>query len=89
MPKRNEEMWRYGVVEYHQLDKTHKHCGFSKDEVYEIVNLSGGEIRNYKELGRSNTTIGISLWSNIIPKRIVYLLSKIFYQEIWCEVIKK
>jgi len=94
VPKRNEELWKYGIAEYHQLDKTHKHCGFSKEEVYKLVSLSGGEIRSYKELGETNATIGISLWNNIIPKGIVYLLSKIFssktfYQEIWCEVVRK
>jgi SAM-dependent methyltransferase len=93
VPKRNEEMWRYGVVEYHQLDKTHKHCGFSKEEVYKLVGLAGGKIKTYEELGKTNATIGIGLWNNIIPKRIVYLLGKIFssktfLQEIWCEVVK-
>jgi len=93
VPKRNEEMWRYGVVEYHQLDKTHKHCGFSKEEVYKLVDLTGGEIKTYKEIGKTDATIGIGLWNNIIPKGIVYLLSKIFssktfYQEIWCEIIR-
>jgi len=94
VPKRNEEMWKYGVVEYHQLDKTHKHCGFIKEEVYKIVDLAGGKIKTYSELGKTNATIGIGLWNNIIPKGIVYLLSKIFssktfYQEIWCEIVKK
>lgn len=94
VPKRNEELWRYGVVEYHQLDKTHKHCGFSKEEVYKLVDLSGGRIRIYKELGKTNAMIGVRMWNSIIPKGIVYLLSKIFpsktfYQEIWCEVVRK
>lgn len=94
VPKRNEEMWRYGIVEYHQLDKTHKHCGFSKEEVYKLVDIAGGRIKTYKEIGKTNATIGIGLWNNIIPKGIVYLLSKIFfsktfYQETWCEVMRK
>jgi len=94
VPKRNEEMWKYGVVEYHQLDKTHKHCGFSKDEVYKMIDLAGGKVKTYKEIGKTDATIGIHLWNNIIPKGIVYLLNKIyssktFYQEIWCEAIKK
>lgn len=92
VPKRNEEMWRFGIVEYHQLDKTHKHCGFSKEEIYKIVRAAGGKIVKYKELFPINATIGISLWKSKIPKVIVYLLSKIFsskvfYQEIWCEVV--
>jgi 2-polyprenyl-3-methyl-5-hydroxy-6-metoxy-1,4-benzoquinol methylase len=94
VPKRNEEMWKYGVVEYHQLDKTHKHCGFLKEEVFKLVDIAVGEIKTYTELGKTNARTGIGLWNNIIPKGIVYLLSKIFssktfYQEIWCEVVRK
>lgn len=94
IPKRNEEMWRYGVVEYHQLDKAHMHCGFSKEEVHKLVDIAGGKIKTYEDMGKTNTTIGIGLWDNIIPKGIVYLLSRIFssktfYQEIWCEVVRK
>ena len=94
VPKRNEKMWKYGVVEYHQLDKTHKHCGFSKEEVFKLVDIAVGEIKTYTELGKTNARTGIGLWNNIIPKGIVYLLSKIFssktfYQEIWCEVVRK
>lgn len=94
VPKRNEELWQYGIAEFHQLDKLHKHCGFSKEEVYKLVDLAGGKIRTYRELGKTNATVGMGLWNNIIPKGIVYLLGKIFssktfYQEMWCEVVKK
>jgi SAM-dependent methyltransferase len=94
VPKRNEEMWQYGIAEYHQIDKSHRHCGFSKKEVYKLVNLAGGKIVTYKELGKIDAKIGMPFWNNIVPKAIVYLLDKIFssktfYQEIWCEVIKK
>ena len=94
VPKRNEEMWSYGIVEYHQLDKSHKHCGFSKKEVYNLVNLAGGKIVTYKELGKIDATISLPLWNNIIPKAVIYLLdklfsSKTFYSSIWCEIIKK
>jgi len=95
VPKRNEEMWRYGVVEYHQLDKTHKHCGFSKDEVYKMVDLAGGRITRWKEwdgitimpiklLGKH---IGILLLNSKIGARV--FLKRTFYTEIWCEVIRK
>lgn len=95
IPKRNEEMWKYGIVEYHQLDKTHKHCDFSREEIYNLVDLAGGKIRNYKELG-GLTILRIKMFK----KHLVTLIlnpkigSKIFpkntfYQEIWCEVIKK
>ena len=43
VPKRNEALWGNRVIECHQLDKTHQHCGFSKEEVNNIVRLSGGE----------------------------------------------
>ena len=95
VPKRNEEMWRYGIVEYHQLDKTHKHCGFSKEEVYKLVDIAGGRIKTYKEIG-GLTIIPIKL----LGKHLVTLLlnpkigrmlfpKRTFYSEIWCEVIGK
>jgi len=51
------------------------------------VDLTGGRIKTYKEIGETIATIAIELWNNIIPKVIVYLLNKIFssktfYQEI-------
>jgi hypothetical protein len=93
VPKRNEALWEHGVVDYHQLDKTHQHCGFSKEELNKIVRLSGGKIRSYKDIKKVNVTVGISLWNSRIPKGVVLFLSKIFssrtfYREIWCEVVK-
>jgi hypothetical protein len=52
IPQRNEELWHSGVVDYHQLDKTHKHCGFSKEEICNIIDLAGGNITNYHEFGK-------------------------------------
>lgn len=95
IPKRNEMFWGNGViVEYHQLDKTHKHCGFTKEEIFRISDLAGGKVTDYKEFGEINAMIGITLWNNIIPKLIIFLLNKLFssktfYIEIWCEVVKK
>ena len=94
VPKRNEALWEHGVVEWHQLDKTHQHCGFSKEEVYTVVRLSGGKIRSYRETSEINATLGMSLWNSTIPKRVVSVLSKIFssrtfYSDIWCEVVKE
>lgn len=94
VPKRNEEMWEYGVVEYHQLDKTHKHCGFIKEEVYKIVDLAGGRIVTWKE--KSGVTV---IPIKLIGKHIGTLLlnpkigkhifpKKTFYAGIWLEVIK-
>ncbi len=93
VPKRNEELWKLGIVEYHQLDKTHKHCGFSRDEVYKLVELAGGNITKYIEHSEISARILLGLWNNIIPKGIVYVIYKIFpskkfYQEIWCEVVE-
>lgn len=94
VPKRNEEMWMNGIIEFHQLDKTHKHCGFSEEEIYNIVSLSGAEISNYKDMVLIDATIGVNLWNNRIPRFIVGKLikifsSKTFYQEMWCEVVLK
>lgn len=94
MPLRNEEMWDKGVIEWHQLDKTHKHYGFTTDELYKIVERSGGKIKKLERLDPRNAIIGISLWNNSIPKIIFVLLSKIFsskqfYDSIWMEIIKK
>ncbi len=94
VPKRNEELWKYGVVEYHQLDKTHLHCGFSKEEVTTIVRLSGGKIRSYRDLFEMNANVGMYLWNSRIPKGVVLVLSKIFSSktfcsDIWCEVVKE
>jgi len=94
VPLRNEEMWEKGVIEWHQLDKTHKHCGFTIDELYKIVERSRGKIKKFEKLDPRNAIIGISLWNNPIPKIIFVLLSKIFssnqfYDSIWIEIIKK
>ena len=94
VPQRNEALWKTGVVEYHQLDKTHQHCGFSREEVTNIVRLSGGKIRSYKDMAGINATVGTSLWNSRIPQRVILVLSKIFssqtfYADIWCEVVKE
>ncbi|WP_457754643.1 hypothetical protein, partial [Thermococcus sp.] len=91
VPKRNEELWKLGISEYHQLDKTHKHCGFSKEEVYNLVKLAGGRITKYVEHSEISARTLVGFWDNVIPKGIVYVLSAIFpskrfYQEIWFEV---
>nr|WP_319372583.1 class I SAM-dependent methyltransferase [uncultured Methanobacterium sp.] len=93
IPKRNEEMWvKYGLFEPHQLDKTHKHCGFSREDCYNMVDLAGGEIKIYHEVGEINALKGMPLWNNVIPRGINLLMSKIFssktyYHDIWCEIV--
>ena len=94
VPKRNEALWKHGVVEHHQLDKTHQHCGFSKEEMNNVGRLSGGKIRSYKDVWEINATVGMTLWNSRIPKAVTLVLSKIFssktfYSDIWCEVVKE
>jgi SAM-dependent methyltransferase len=91
VPKRNEELWTYGILEYHQLDKTHKHCGFSTEELKALINASGGTITAYEEWGAVTALAGTRLWNNLAPKAIIWLLarifsSKTFYGEMWCDV---
>jgi 2-polyprenyl-3-methyl-5-hydroxy-6-metoxy-1,4-benzoquinol methylase len=95
IPKRNEEMWKYGVAEYHQLDKTHKHCGFIKEEVYKIADLAGGRITRWKEwdgvtvipIEVLRKRLGVLLLSPKVGKRI--FPKRTFYTEIWLEIVKK
>ena len=69
--------------------------GFSKDEVYKMVDLAGGRITRWKEwdgitimpiklLGKH---IGILLLNSKIGARV--FLKRTFYTEIWWEVIRK
>lgn len=93
IPLRNEEMWRYGVVETHQLDRTHMHCGFSKEEALRMVELAGGKISVSKDMGRATAIVGVNLWNGRLPKKIFYLMDKVFssktyYWGLWCEVVR-
>jgi hypothetical protein len=92
VPKRNEELWQHGVVEYHQLDRTHKHCGFTGEELHRLVEKSGGKVVTYKEL--IPTTL-LSVLGAFSKGRMLYRLLRIllavfpseaYYQELWCEV---
>ncbi len=91
VPKRNEELWTYGILEYHQLDKTHKHCGFSTEELRVLVNASGGTVTAYEEWGVADALVGTRLWNSVAPKAVIWLLARIFssrrfYGEMWCDV---
>lgn len=93
LPIRNEEMWRLGVAETHQIDKTHKHAGYSKDEVDRLVRLAGGRISASRDMGRATAIMGIKLWTGWLPKKIFYLMDKLFRSRvyhwgIWCEVVR-
>jgi len=92
VPKRNEELWQYGIVEYHQLDKTHKHCGFAPEELYNVVEKSGGRILGYQELIETNPlnvlrafyeSEGLYRWMRRLLKLFPF---KVYHQEMWCEL---
>jgi 2-polyprenyl-3-methyl-5-hydroxy-6-metoxy-1,4-benzoquinol methylase len=94
VPKRNEELWRFGIVEYHQLDKTHKHWGFTEAELRQLVLQSGGEIRHYKELFATELLSVLPAFTNHeMLLRLIRVLTRLFPlrsypQEIWCVVAK-
>jgi len=93
VPKRNEELWAHGVIEYHQLDKSHRHCGYTKEEIAKVIEKAGGRIVDSVELGKTDATVGMSLWKSSIPRFFVRNLrkifaSKFFYQEMWFEIEK-
>jgi 2-polyprenyl-3-methyl-5-hydroxy-6-metoxy-1,4-benzoquinol methylase len=101
IPKRNEELWKYGIVEMHQLDKTHKNCGFTREEICNLVDKYGGKVVDYKEFGEINPAYSIGLWDSKPVRLSIYVLRKFysligslfslktFYQEMWLEVVKK
>lgn len=93
VPKRNEELWKYGVVEYHQLDRTHKHWGFTEEEVRRLVEHSGGRIVSYRELVTTELVVLARAFvqhewfMSVIKKLAKVFPTKSYAQEIWCEVV--
>jgi hypothetical protein len=93
VPKRNEDLWKHGVVEFHQLDKTHKHCGFTKEELLRLVDSAGGKVVAYKEMNETNVMAWEQFCNGRSPKYITKVMnslfsSKMYFQEIWCEIVK-
>jgi len=93
LPIRNEEMWQLGIAETHQIDRTHKHAGFSKEEVEKLVQLSGGRVSQCRDMARATAILGVKLWKGWLPKKIFYLMDKLFRSRvyhwgIWCEVVR-
>jgi SAM-dependent methyltransferase len=92
VPKRNEDLWKFGIVEYHQLDRTHKHWGFTEPEIRHLIELSGGGILQYKELMETDllTVFGAFSQSQALARAMRWLLrlfpTKVYHQELWCEV---
>lgn len=94
VPKRNEELWRHGVVEYHQLDRTHKHWGFTEHELRRLVKCSEGKIVGYRELVTTDLLgiLGAFTESKMFHRFVGHLMklypTKTYSQELWCEVTK-
>lgn len=94
VPKRNEDLWSHGVVEYHQLDKTHQHWGFNSYELRRLVNCSGGQIARSEELVKTDLLSVLGAFTkNDVFHRFVQLLMNLYptqsyAQELWCEVVK-
>ncbi len=94
VPKRNEDLWRYGVVEYHQLDRTHKHWGFTEHELRRLVKCSGGKMVAYQELVKTSLSglLGAftdsSMFHRIVENLMKIFSTKSYSQELWCEVTK-
>lgn len=92
VPKRNEDLWRYGIVEYHQLDRTHKHHGFSQPELHQLVERSRGRIVRFQEIIPTDLSTVLpaffdSPWLHRWVRRLLRLWpSKVYYQEFWCEI---
>jgi len=83
-----------GLVEYHQLDKSHRHCGFIREEVEEMARRAGGRVQTYREVGEVSATAGKNLWNGRLAKAMVSAMavlfsSKRFNEGIWCEVVRE
>lgn len=94
VPKRNEELWRRGVVEYHQLDRTHKHWGFTEHELRRLVKCSDGQIVKYQELvpidllGLLGAFTESDRFYRLMEQLTKLFPTKTYFQELWCEVTK-
>ncbi len=94
VPKRNEDLWRHGVVEYHQLDRTHKHWGFTEHELRRLVKCSNGKMVAYQELVKTDLLglLGAFTESEMFHRLVEHLMkvlpTKSYSQELWCEVTR-
>lgn len=94
LPKRNEDLWRFGIAEFHQLDKTHKHWGFTEAEVRDLIHRSGGRLLEYKELLPTELLSVLPAFTDqAIFAKVIRVLARLFPlrsypQEIWCAVAK-
>ncbi|GAB4389149.1 MAG: hypothetical protein Kow0025_12730 [Thermodesulfovibrionales bacterium] len=97
VPKRNEALWEMGIAEYHQLDKTHRHCGFSQDEIRRVVALSGGRLTALVEHGQISGSNVIGFFRNRAVRKVLrslayrfprYFSTLVFNTEMLCVVEK-
>ncbi len=90
VPKANPELWKMGVCEYHQLDKTHKHQGFTRKEIFDMVVNNGGIISRWMELIPIRVYNLLPFWESERARGWIERISrhsptKVFYQEIFVE----
>jgi SAM-dependent methyltransferase len=93
VPKRNEDLWKSSLVEYHHLDKTHKHWGFTEEEARRLVERAGGRIAHYHELAITDLVAAARAFVQqdwflrVIQNFVRVFPTKSYAQEIWCEVL--
>jgi SAM-dependent methyltransferase len=87
VPKRNENLWRNGVVEYHQLDKTHRHCGFVEEELRKLAEKANGKVATYEEICPTKATSLNGLWKSRIPRLFNKGFARVFASEVFYQVI--
>jgi hypothetical protein len=98
VPRRNEDLWRLGVVEYHQLDKSHKHCGFTHEEIEWVVEAAGGKLKGCKEHGEIRFEPFHKFFKRKTARKIISSLlyrfpslfaTRVFFSEMLCQVEKR
>lgn len=102
VPKRNERMWESGVVEFHQLDKSHRHCGYTTEEIVDLVRACGGSISEFRDVSPTPSPLVLRQWRGIAARSVMNLVERVvrylpdivfesesYFQEIWCEVVKR
>ena len=91
IPLANPDLWKMGICEYHQLDKTHKHFGFLEEDIFEIVNEAGGEIISFAHMCPLTPLNCSRFFKSRFAKYVIFVLMKIlgyrkFYQEMFLEI---
>lgn len=93
VPRRCEDLWGSGVVEHHQLDKTHRHAGYARPELERLVAAAGGRIAELRELDpiRPEALLRLveSRWARVIA-RLALGAARVreVPQTFWCDVVR-